>query len=65
MPTYEFRCQDCGHRFTVQLSWRDKDKASCPSCGGRQLQQLFTGITILAGGGGDGSCAAPAGSRFS
>ncbi|WP_173299050.1 FmdB family zinc ribbon protein [Thermanaeromonas sp. C210] len=65
MPTYEFRCQDCGNRFTVRLSWQEKDKATCPSCGGRRLQQLFTGITILAGGSSGGGCASPAGSRFS
>ncbi|MGB9662872.1 MAG: FmdB family zinc ribbon protein [Moorellaceae bacterium] len=66
MPTYEFRCRDCGERFSVQLPWQEKDKAVCPSCGGKDLQQLFTGITILGRSSSEsGSCAAPAGGRFS
>jgi len=66
MPTYDFRCQECGDRFTVKMSWKDKDKAICPACGSGKLQQLFTGITILGGSSSSGgSCAAPTGSRFS
>ncbi|MEW8957666.1 MAG: zinc ribbon domain-containing protein [Moorella sp. (in: firmicutes)] len=64
MPTYDFRCQECGERFTVKMSWQEKDKATCPACGSSKLQQLFTGITILGGSSG-GGCAAPSGSRFS
>ncbi|BCV20866.1 FmdB family zinc ribbon protein [Moorella sp. Hama-1] len=65
MPTYDFRCQECGERFTVKMSLKEKDKATCPACGSQKLQQLFTGITILGGSSGGGGCAAPAGSSFS
>lgn len=65
VPTYDFRCQECGERFTVKMSWKERDKATCPACGSQKLQQLFTGITILGGSSNSGGCAAPAGSRFS
>ncbi|SMB94266.1 putative regulatory protein, FmdB family [Thermanaeromonas toyohensis ToBE] len=65
MPLYEFRCKECGEKFTMRLSWQEKDKAVCPSCGAQNLQQLFTGITILGSSPKGSSCSAPSGSRFS
>lgn len=61
MPTYDFRCQECGHTFTVKVSYQEKDKVTCPQCGSSSIRQSFAGVNIFAGGGG---CSAPAGSRF-
>jgi len=65
MPLYEFQCKDCGEKFSVRLSWQEKDKAVCPSCNSQNLRQLFTGITILGSGSKAGGCSAPTGSPFS
>ncbi|MCG0277001.1 MAG: zinc ribbon domain-containing protein [Thermanaeromonas sp.] len=65
MPLYEFQCKDCGEKFSVRVSWQEKDKATCPSCKGRNLKQLFSGITILGGSSKVGGCSTPAGSPFS
>lgn len=63
MPTYDFRCAQCGQKFTVMVSISDKDKVSCPDCGGKNVEQLFTGCAVRTGIG--GSCDMPAtGSGF-
>ncbi len=51
MPTYDFRCRGCGHRFTVRVDIKDRHKVTCPSCGGKEVEQLFTGCTVRTGGG--------------
>ncbi|GAW93044.1 FmdB family zinc ribbon protein [Calderihabitans maritimus] len=63
MPSYDFRCEKCGHDFTVRVSWREKDKVKCPVCGSSSVKQLFTSFTLLTGGSG-GACNAPSGSPF-
>ena len=40
MPTYEYQCQKCGHRF--EKMHRHSDPAPpCPQCGG-EVGQLFS-----------------------
>jgi putative FmdB family regulatory protein len=33
MPTYEYRCRECGHRFEVFHSIKDDAPRRCPECG--------------------------------
>jgi putative FmdB family regulatory protein len=40
MPIYEYLCQRCDQEFEVLL--RGSEKASCPSCGGKQLTKKFS-----------------------
>jgi len=35
MPTYEYKCQDCGHTFEKFQSMKDKPIAKCPECNGK------------------------------
>jgi putative FmdB family regulatory protein len=42
MPTYEYKCQDCGRTFERFQSMKDKPIAKCPTCGGR-VQRLISG----------------------
>jgi putative FmdB family regulatory protein len=42
MPTYEYECKDCQHRFEEFQKITDKPLAKCPKCGG-QLRRLITG----------------------
>lgn len=50
MPTYDFRCADCGHRFTKMVSISEKDKVTCPACQGQKVEQLFTGCQVRTSG---------------
>jgi putative FmdB family regulatory protein len=42
MPTYEYRCQDCGWTFEKSQSMKDKPLEKCPKCTGR-IQRLIGG----------------------
>ena len=52
MPTYEYECQKCGHRFEVFHSIKDAPKKSCPNCKGRLKRLLGTGAGIIFKGSG-------------
>ena len=45
MPTYEYECQKCHHRYDLYQSIKDAPKKTCPKCKGR-VKRLFS-----AGGG--------------
>ena len=34
MPTYEYRCPACAHRFELRQSFQDPLVAQCPKCAG-------------------------------
>ncbi|MGH7144988.1 MAG: FmdB family zinc ribbon protein [Planctomycetota bacterium] len=53
MPTYEYECGACGHRFDQVQSMRDEPLRKCPACGKKALQRLVSGGTgfILKGAG--------------
>jgi putative FmdB family regulatory protein len=40
MPTYEYRCRECGHELEAVQSFDDAPLAECPSCGG-SLRKKF------------------------
>lgn len=50
MPFYDFRCQQCGHPFTVRATFQEKDAGlhpECPVCQAQETQQVLTaGIFI-------------------
>ncbi|MDA8210641.1 MAG: zinc ribbon domain-containing protein [Clostridia bacterium] len=46
MPTYDFICTKCKHKFTVMVAIKDREKVTCPQCGG-EVRQSFLGY--LAG----------------
>lgn len=58
MPSYDFQCQKCGHKFTEMISIKDRDKVTCPECKSARIKQLFTsfGILVKDDGGCGGSC---------
>jgi putative FmdB family regulatory protein len=51
MPTYEYVCKACGHRFEVVRSMHDASLTECPDCGG-ELRKVFTPPTITFKGSG-------------
>lgn len=53
MPTYEYRCRECGHEFELFQSMSDKPKRACPSCKQPKLERLIgTGAAVLFKGSG-------------
>ena len=41
MPTYEYKCGDCGHRFEVFQRMTDDPVSDCEECGGDVQRVLF------------------------
>ena len=41
MPTYEYRCSDCGHQFEVSQRMSDEPLTECEVCGGQVSKVLF------------------------
>jgi putative FmdB family regulatory protein len=53
MPTYDYRCQACGHALEVFQSITEAAKKKCPKCGKARLERLIgSGAGILFKGGG-------------
>lgn len=53
MPTYEYQCNACGHRFDELQSFSDAPLKKCPACKKNKLQRLIgTGAAILFKGSG-------------
>ncbi len=46
MPTYDYRCKNCGHRFEEFQSMKADPLVTCPNCNEPALERL-----IGAGGG--------------
>ena len=51
MPTYEYRCKDCGNHLEVVQSFTDEALTECPSCQGT-LRKVFGSIGITFKGSG-------------
>lgn len=50
MATYELRCRSCGKDFEVFVLGFLKDETKvCPDCGGREVEQRFTGFGGVMG----------------
>jgi putative FmdB family regulatory protein len=51
MPTYEYRCKDCGEDLEVVQAFTDDALTECPSCGGT-LRKVFGNIGVSFKGSG-------------
>ena len=47
MPTYDFKCPKCGHRFDVFKSIHDETDEICPVCGEKAKRLIGTGAAII------------------
>lgn len=51
MPTYAYRCADCGHAFDVHQAFTDDSLTVCPECSGRLRKQFGSvGVTFKGSG---------------
>ena len=44
MPTYEYECRQCGHRFEQQQAMTDAPLKACPECKG-EIRRIVSGGT--------------------
>jgi putative FmdB family regulatory protein len=52
MPTYDYACAACGHRFEVVHGVHGHGPESCPSCGGGPVRKAFAPPTLVFKGSG-------------
>ena len=52
MPTYEYECRECGHRFEEFQSITDEPIGTCPECGGEVRRLIGSGAGIIFKGSG-------------
>jgi putative FmdB family regulatory protein len=51
LPTYQYACTECGHRFEAVQSFTDDALTDCPQCTGR-LRKVFNSVGIVFKGSG-------------
>ena len=51
MPTYQYACTACDHRFDAVQSFSDDALTECPECGGR-LRKLYGAVGVVFKGSG-------------
>lgn len=51
MPTYEYECDSCGHRFEKVQSFSEKPLRECPVCEG-PVRKVFYPVGIIFKGSG-------------
>jgi putative FmdB family regulatory protein len=51
LPTYQYRCPECGHAFEQFQSFTDDALTVCPACGGR-LRKVFNAVGVVFKGSG-------------
>ena len=52
MPTYDFKCSHCGHRFEEFLPMTSNAEVKCPVCGQAAEKLISSGGGILFKGNG-------------
>ncbi len=51
MPTYGYRCSNCGHEFEIQQKITDQPLKACPKCQGKLAKILYpVGISFKGSG---------------
>lgn len=51
MPTYSYRCAECGTAFDIHQAFSDDSLTVCPTCGG-MLRKVFSPIGVSFTGSG-------------
>lgn len=51
LPTYMYKCADCGHRFEDVQGFHDDPHDTCPDCGG-QVRRLIGNVGVTFKGSG-------------
>jgi len=51
MPTYQYRCTECGHDLEAVQKFSDAALTECPNCAGR-LRKVFNAVGVVFKGSG-------------
>jgi len=51
VPTYQYACTDCGHRFEAVQAFSDDSLTTCPECGGK-LRKVYGSVGVVFKGSG-------------
>ncbi len=51
MPTYQYRCADCGRELEVVQKFTDASLTECPTCTGN-LRKVFNAVGVVFKGSG-------------
>ncbi len=51
MPTYQYLCESCGHRFDIFQHFADAPLTTCPNCSGSIHRVLFPAGIVFKGSG--------------
>jgi len=51
MPTYGYRCTNCGHQFEIVQRITDEPLKECPKCEGKLTKMLYPTGVIFKGSG--------------
>lgn len=51
MPTYQYACKECDHRFEAVQSFSDASLTVCPQCSGT-LRKVFSSVGVVFKGSG-------------
>ena len=46
VPTYHYRCKNCGYDFTEQQSFSDAPITVCPQCGQERVRKVYAAPSI-------------------
>ncbi|MEJ2447037.1 MAG: zinc ribbon domain-containing protein [Anaerolineales bacterium] len=48
MPTYEYRCINCNHKFEIFLTYQEYENAAvqCPACGDSEPERIIRPLRI-------------------
>lgn len=52
MPSYTYRCENCGHKFDRRQSYSDTPLKKCPQCGKHALLKVYKPARVLFKGSG-------------
>ncbi|MFZ1361367.1 MAG: FmdB family zinc ribbon protein [Candidatus Nanopelagicales bacterium] len=52
MPTYEYKCADCGANLEIVQSIHDPSLTDCPECGASALRKQFGNVGVVFKGSG-------------
>lgn len=51
MPTYQYACTECGHRFEAVQAFSDNALSECPQCSGK-LRKVYGSVGVVFKGSG-------------
>ncbi|SDO35336.1 putative regulatory protein, FmdB family [Nakamurella panacisegetis] len=51
MPTYQYACTECGHRFEQVQAFSEASLTECPNCGGK-LRKVYGSVGVVFKGSG-------------